>query len=133
MILDATSQVLSCVKTTALVHDVRRQLSEDGAQVGADFFQENVFIEDGSAQQQLATIKDEESEPAPDQTVAIWITWPTNDTVFTLGDVVLAFETRGFPSGEIPIEVSVCRGQGDEAHEPMCTTCGFDRVYSKLP
>jgi len=52
--------------------------------------------------------KTEDPEPAQNDTdlVAISITWPLNDTVLPVGDVALVFERYGFPSRDIPIEVS---------------------------
>lgn len=46
----------------------------------------------------------------------VWITQPLNDSVISVGDVVVAFKTRGFrPSVETPVEVSstqqLCREQ----------------------
>lgn len=53
----------------------------------------------------------EKLEPIQDDTTAaLWITRPINDAVLFVGDVVLAFETRGFTSMETPIEVSFKAG-----------------------
>lgn len=108
-IIEYGSQVL-CLKTTVL----RGQLSgAEGRQAEASVFREseNVLLVDDASQQFLPgadkkNAKIEEPETSRDGTVAIWVTWPVNDTVLPVGDVVLVFETRGFPPGEIPIEVS---------------------------
>lgn len=57
----------------------------------------------------------EKPEPTPsppkNDTAAIWITRPLNDTLLPLGDIFLAFETQGFtPAVETPIEASMSRG-----------------------
>ncbi|CAB1105453.1 GT4 [Ectocarpus sp. CCAP 1310/34] len=49
--------------------------------------------------------------PTKNDTAAIWITRPLNDTILPLGDVFLTFETHGFtPAVETPIEASMSRG-----------------------
>ncbi|CAM9801608.1 unnamed protein product [Ectocarpus sp. 12 AP-2014] len=46
--------------------------------------------------------------PTQNDTAAIWITRPLNDTILPLGDVVLTFETHGFtPAVETPIEANL--------------------------
>lgn len=94
---------------------------EEVAQAKAGFFQENVLTEGDTTQQQLLAKGMEDSEPA------IWITSPKNDTVFTIGGVVVvAFETRGFPSGEIPIEVSIVDARETRHTNVLCiVSIGF--------
>lgn len=99
------SQVL-CLETTA----PRGQISGEGAEITASVFPENENVLLGHVNQHLppgVELNDtsEELKPVHDDTVAIWITRPQNDTIFLVGPVVLAFETRGFPPGELPIEV----------------------------
>lgn len=49
--------------------------------------------------------------PTKNDTAAISITRPLNDTILPLGDVFLTFETHGFtPAVETPIEASMSRG-----------------------
>lgn len=97
------SQIL-CLETTLL----RGQLSvRKGVQVAA-------YLRDDATQRQQQQFlaadnlnaKNEETKLAYDDTVAIWITWPMNETLFTTGNIQLTFETRGFPPGDIPVEVS---------------------------
>ena len=57
----------------------------------------------------------EKPEPTPlrtkNDTAAIWITRPLNDTLLPLGDILLTFETHGFATAvETPIEASMSRG-----------------------
>lgn len=100
---------------------------EEVAQVKAGFFQENVLTEGDTTQQQLLAKGMEDSEPA------IWITSPKNDTtVFTMigGVVVVAFETRGFPSGEIPIEVSIVDARETRHTNVLCiVSIGFMAIF----
>ena len=108
-IIEYCSQVLLCLKTTAAaaavpVPSLGQLPGIDGAPIEV-VSQENENVLLGGVSHRLND-KTEDPEPAQNDTaVAIRITWPVNDTVFPVGDVMLVFERQGFPSKEIPIEV----------------------------
>lgn len=84
-----------------------------GAPTVVDVSKTNVEgnIEGGVTHQRFLLAADrldaEHEEPTQDVTAALSITRPTNDAIMLVGNVVLAFETRGFtPSVETPIKVS---------------------------
>lgn len=93
---------------------------------GAVVSQENENVLVGDVNHQLLTVagelddKSEGPEPIQNDTVAICIIWPVNDTVLPVGDVMLVFERHGFSSREIPIEVSERLGTKVTWRFPFC-------------
>lgn len=87
-----------------------------GAQTVIDVFKGNTAVEAVNQEGFLLAAdgpNTRREEPPQDVVAAaLWITRPTNDTVLPVGNVVLAFETRGFtPSVETPIEVGLNGGK----------------------
>lgn len=83
-----------------------------GAQTVVDVFKGDTAVEDvnqeGFFRAADGSNTGREEPPQDVVAAALWITRPKNDTVLPVGNVVLAFETRGFtPSVETPIEVGL--------------------------